>query len=282
MQFKIFQAYYKEEHKQFLDKEFEPLDNTANTFGDYREYPLFLEIYNKAQEQNLDVWGYVSWKWKDKLYNLQAKDLIDHITDNPGYDVYFWNPYPNHAVAALNVWEQGQSVHPNLIRIMEYIFPTIGIHTNWLYQPMHPDVMYFGLYCAGNHKFWDGFLQLAKKYKDCVDNLPTQIKLLHNQGAGYPPFPDLWYFPFVHERLLSTYLTINYSNLKIFHYHNDKEQYGYMWDRLYFLKSMAIKYKEPAILMEYQELRDYLKINYHFSRDWIQRFDKNLLSVYNI
>lgn len=281
MNFKIFQAYYKPEHVEFLDPEFEPLDNTANLQGQYREYPLFLEIYQRAKEQNLDVWGYTSWKWRDKLYNLTAQNLLDHIANNPDYDVYFWNPFSDHAVAAINVWEQGQHWHPNLHRIMDHLLPILGLDSNWFYQPMLPDVMYFGLYCAGNNKFWQGFLEFATKYKDAIDNFPSDIKQLHQQGAGYPPFPELWYFPFIHERLLSMYLTVHYKDLKIFHYHHDKDRFGYMWDRLHFLKTMAIKYKEPEILAEWQALRTHLKLNYNFSTNWLQKFDKTLLSVYH-
>ncbi len=281
MKINLFQAYYKPEHRNHLDPEFIPLDNTANTQGQYREFPLFCEIFDLAEQQGLDVWGYLSWKWRQKLPGLNAENLLDHITLNPGYDVYFWNPFADHAVTCLNVWEQGQYWHKELHSIMNYVFVKLGIDPNWFYQPMLPDVMYFGLYCAGNKKFWQGFLQFAEKYKDCLNYMPSDLRAKHDSGAGYPPFPNLWYFPFIHERLLSTYLTIYYKDLKIFHYHHQPEQYGYMWDRLYFLKTMAIKYREPAILAEWQALRQHLKLNLGFSDNWYTKFDKNLVSVYH-
>lgn len=280
MKLEIFQAYYKQEQVAFLDKEFVPFDNTANTQGQYREYPLFLKIYDYAQEKNLDIWGYTSWRWKDKLPGLTAQNLLDSINLNPGYDVYYWNPCADHAVASLNVWEQGQFWHPSLMEIMKTIMPRLNLDPNLLYQVQHPDTIYFGLYCAGNNKFWQGFLNFAQQYYNCIDTLPNNIKLLHSSGAKYPAYPNLWYFPFIHERLLSTYLVIKYKDLKIWHYHHGKEHFGYMWDRLYFLKTMAIKYKEPDILMEWQNLRTYLKLNYNFSDTWVNRLDKNLINHY--
>lgn len=281
MKLKIFQAYYKPDQIKYLDPEFYALDNTKNLQGEYREYPIFLECRRIAEVEQLDVWGYISWKWKDKLPGMKAEDIVNRIRNNPYYDVYFWNPWSNYAVSSLNVWEQGQLCHPDMITIMHHIFPKIGVNPNWLYQPMHPDCVYFGLYCAGNSKFWNGFLKFANSYVNIIDTLPDTIKKMHNSGAKYPPFPDLWYFPFIHERLLSTYLTLNYDKLRILPYQHRPEQYGYMWDRLYFLKTMALKYKEISILEEWQHLRTYLGLDFPFSKNWIAKFDKNLINIYN-
>jgi len=278
---KIFQAYYLQDQLSQLDNEFVPYNNTSNLEGDYREYPIFKDLYNIGVNENLDLWGYFSWKWKEKLYGLKALDIKQQVEKYPGYDVYFWNPFSEHAVFFFNVWEQGQIHHPHLITIMEHIFPKLGLDPNWVYQPMHPDVIWFGLYCVGNKKFWQGFLDFADIYKNSIDQLPYHIKNLHNSGAQYEYFPTLWYFPFIHERLLSTYLTINYPDLKIWHYHHRKDDLGYIWDRLYHLKTMAIKYKEVELLKEWQHLRYQLGVNCKFSEQWVSKFDKNLLNIYN-
>jgi hypothetical protein len=44
---------------------------------------------------------------------------------------------------------------------------------------------------------------------------------------------------------------------------------------------MAIKYKEVELLKEWQHLRYQLGVNCKFSEQWVNKFDKNLLNIYN-
>ena len=251
MSYRIYQAYYKPDQVRHLDQRFIPYDNTTSQQHEYREYPVFLDIRKQSLNDDIDKWGYFSWKYKEKLPGLTGDTICRQIEDNPDYDVYFWNPFSNYTVTAYNVWEQGQYFHKHLLKIMEHIFPLIGLDVNWLYKPMLPDVIYFGLYCVGNRKFWDGFLALATKYKESIDLLPDNIKRLHNGPADYAPFPDLWYFPFIHERLLSTYLQVNYNKLRIWSYHHDFQQYGDVWHLMYSVKTNAIRTNDPNLYQYY-------------------------------
>lgn len=275
MNFKIYQAYYKEELKSHLCPEFEPLDNTANLESDYREYPLFLKTYDLAQKQNLSHWGYISWKFKIKMPGIEAKDIIDHIEANPGYDIYFFNPYPNLVANCWNVWEHGQHHQPNMEKIMLELFPILGIPAREYYQPMHPDIMYFALYCVGNHKFWNGFLELATKYYKAIPNFSPKLAAWHAEGAGegYPTFPDLWYFPFIHERLLSTYLRLQTYDLKVCPYHHQKETFGANWNKLYTLKKNAIESRSISKLYEWWLFRKEMNCETTIADNWFNKLD---------
>lgn len=268
MNLRIYQAYYLPNQITSIDPNFVPYNNSQSQKHQYREYPIFLDIRERCINDNIDKWGYFSWKFKDKMPGLTSATIIKQIEDNPNNDVYFWNPFSNYAVTAFNVWEQGQFFHKDLLEIMEYIFPKIGIDKEYLYRPMLPEVIYFGLYCVGNKKFWDGFLNLAGRYHDCIDNLPDRIKDLHNGSAGYPNFPDLWYFPFIHERLLSTYLSLNYNDLSIYSYHHDYKKYGDIWQILYCIKKQAIQENNSELYRLYFNMRRQIGCEINYAENW--------------
>lgn len=215
--FKIYQAYFDNSQLQYLDPEFTPLDNTDNLQPELREYPLFLKCRDRAVQDGVNMWGYMSWKWKQKLKNVSAQFVIDRVKNNPDYDVYFFNYY--NAIPYYNVWEQGAYRHTHMMDIMECIFPLMGIDPSVLYQPMNNNVSFYALYCIGNKTWWDGLIEFTTRFISAVDKLPDNIKLLYNQSAGYE-IKSLNYFSFIHERLLSTYLWLNQHRLKVLPYHD--------------------------------------------------------------
>lgn len=281
MKLRIYQAYYRQEQEALLDGLFTPYNNCNSTQHEYREYPIFKGIQSLSLNDDIDVWGYFSWKYQDKMPGLTGQDILEHIQANPGHDVYFWNPYSNFAVTSYNVWEQGQHFHTNLIQIAESLFPLIDIDSRWIYQPMPSDIIYYGLYCVGNRKFWNGFLDLADRYYNSIGLLPDNILQLHNSSAGYPGFPDLGYFPFIHERLLSTYLAVHYSDLKIWSYHHNYQQYNEHWLHLNYLKNLLITTCDPIFLFQYFTLRRHVQCPITYAEKWIEKLDSSMLAQYN-
>ena len=88
---KIFQIYFKPELKDQCDPLFTPLDNTANPRPELREWDVWDRYHEQHLAENLDHWGYVSWKFKEKT-NLTGDQVHSHINVNPGYEVYLFNP----------------------------------------------------------------------------------------------------------------------------------------------------------------------------------------------
>jgi hypothetical protein len=86
-------------------------------------------------------------------------------------------------------------------------------------MPMGLEVTCYANYYLGNRLFWDDWLDLIRKYREAIPKLSPRIQALHNGPADYEAFPDLWYFPFIHERLFSTLLLKNYDRYSIFSYH---------------------------------------------------------------
>lgn len=222
MNIKIYQAYFDNSQLAHLDPEFVPLDNTENLQSDLREYPIFRKCRERAIQDNADVWGYMSWKWKHKLPNLNASNIINRIADNPGYDVYFFN-YTK-TTFYYNVWEHGSIFHKHILEIMTEAFSLMGVDTDILYQPMTNEVSFFALYCAGNARWWNGLIDFTTRFLNVIPLLSPRVRELYETSADYANDTKLNYFPFIHERLLSTYLLLNKDNLKILPYHNVENQ----------------------------------------------------------
>jgi hypothetical protein len=227
MKLKIYQPFFNEDQRSLVDPDFEAIDlrNQSPEEALLREHTIHLKCYEMALAENIDVWGMFSWKWRQKLeaYSgrspITGKEICEQIESNPGYDVYFFNAYSQGLNYAYNVWEQGQWNHKHIIEICEELFPLLGIDYQYLYMPMGLEVTCYANYYLGNRLFWDDWLDLIRKYREAIPKLSPRIQALHNGPADYEAFPDLWYFPFIHERLFSTLLLKNYDRYSIFSYH---------------------------------------------------------------
>jgi hypothetical protein len=226
MKFKIYQPYFRDDQIPLMDPAFEHLDLRSQTpeEADLREHTINLKCRELAKAEGLDVWGMFSWKWKDKLHGSTGDKIKKMVADHPNHDVYYFNPWPHiiHSDGAYNGWEQGSWHHPHMIEICEELFPLIGIDNRYLYYPHGPEVSCYANYYLGNAKFWDGWLDLIERYRAAIPKLSPRVQELHNGPANYGPFPNLWYFPFIHERLFSTYLTMNRRAFHIFGSHHEQ------------------------------------------------------------
>jgi hypothetical protein len=267
MRFKIYQAYYNKQQMSLLDPEFEPLDNTLNPFPEQREYPVLLECHRRAQQEGLDAWGYFSWRWREKLSGLTGRDILNLVKNNPNYDVYVFNPQAEFSVACVNVWEHGQYYHPKLMSIMKRVYPMMGLD-NELYQLAHPNTMFFSQYCLATCEFWQGYFQFLDKYIKSLDLLDPETLSQHNSSAEYARDFGLGYFPFILERLLPSYLSLTRSRYKIFAHHHHNVPQDYIYDKLYFLKTSAIKYQDQDILYEWLAFRNHIRWYLTLGQNW--------------
>jgi hypothetical protein len=214
---KILQIYFKPEQLAQLDPAFEPVDNTNNPQPQIQEWLLWDREYNRLCQEGVDYWGFVSWKYKHKM-GLTGQQTLDYIVENPGYDVYLFNPaIANEAVFA-NGWEQGDFYHPGLSDIANDFLVKVGYED--------PDVknvlldrtrMGFATYFVANRKFWDGYMELSRKiFTEAEKDVNFKEQVFAEGGSGYNLNKSLSNFPFLNERLVGTYMELN--GLKILPY----------------------------------------------------------------
>jgi len=219
---KIFQIYFKPELKDKCDTAFTPFDNTANPRPELREWDIWNREHEQRLSENLDHWGYVSWKFKEKT-NLTGQQVLDHIAANPGYDVYLFNPCILNEAVFINSWEQGDLHHPNISTISNSFLAKLG-YEDYNVKEVLLDRTHtvFANYLVGNRKFWDMFMEFSNKLFTEADKDPEFKHQVFGEGlSNYAHDHSLPNFTFLIERLIPTFLELNNFSVCPYTYTHD-------------------------------------------------------------
>jgi hypothetical protein len=225
MNTKIYQIYHKPELLSFLDPAFIPFDHCEYTIENpeqsniWREWPILRDIgFKKAQQDNADVWGFVSYKFNEKT-NIKGQQFLNFIKDNPNNDVWFMEPQYVPKSPFMNCWHQGEIYHPGVSSVPNFMFKAAGNDI---------DVTTLNLrYCwynffVGNSKFWNIYFEAIDNILDTANKIPELHKFLFEESAGHGTDPRVPYWIFVVERMFPTLLAL--SDLRsagLAYYHND-------------------------------------------------------------
>lgn len=263
----------------FLNPEFVAFDNRTNPHPELREYYVALQIRDLAYRSGLDMWGILSPTWNRKLYGITAADIIKHIDTNPGYDVYFFDAFTEQMIRGYNVWEQGSWYHPDIVDVVHAGFTAMNLDLKYLHQPMGRDLVFSNCYCVGTRDFWNGYLDLVTKFLDSITQWSDADQLKLFGASHYGPDPDLWYFPFIQERLYSTFLLMNHKQFKVMPYHLNEAYHAAQYGSLYDLKEQAIAQADTALLEQWRQQRNLIQAGPDWAEKWIKEFDKKFYNV---
>jgi hypothetical protein len=206
MNIKIYQAYYREDQKTHLDKEFEPFDNTANPVKNLYEHYIYHQVRKRALAEGVDRWGVFSWQWRKKLQHIEPAAVLGMVEQVSDAEVLIFNAYPEDELVAYNVWEQGAWSHPYIVVLGRKLLELMNENPDLIYLPMDRATYCAANYFIGTAKFWDGLLEFLDRYVAAIDKLDPEHKKMLYSSAGYEPNPALDYTGFICERLISTYL----------------------------------------------------------------------------
>ena len=241
----MFQNVYAPGQEKKLDPAFVPHDGTRNARTDYREVALFVRMYHAGQHRTADYTGIVSPKFGEKT-RISGADFLRFVARNPGYDVYFINPYPINAYYSFNVWEHGEICHAGLIAVAQDLFDRAGIPCDLasLGRNSHATLLYCN-YWLGNERFWDRFIDLNLRLLGAEETLPPRAR--ERLFALDPEYPDpVPMLPFIFERVFSTLLLLDPS----------LKGCAYPLSRDYILQSGAGAPDEPVIGASFMDIVD--------------------------
>lgn len=206
---KIFQIYFKPELLVHCDPHFIPLDNTANPNPELREWDVWNREYDELIASDLEYWGFVSWKFKEKT-NLTGQQVYDFINAYPGQDVYLLNPCILNEACFANSWEQGDIHHPNISDIGNKFLEKIGyedIDVKAILLDRNTTV--FANYIVGSRKFWTKFMEFSRKLFTEADADPVfKQEVFGAGGSNYAHDKSLPNFTFLIERLIPTFIEL--------------------------------------------------------------------------
>ena len=217
---KIFQIYFKPELAAHCDPAFTPLSNVENPHPELREWDVWNRYHDSILEQNLDYWGFVSWKFKEKT-NLSGEHVLAWMKLNPGYDVYLFNPCIINEAVFINSWEQGDLHHPNITAIAEKFLERVGYGKQDLKSiVLDRNRTVFANYVVGNRDFWVRFMDFSRKLFSVAEtDLVFKDEVFGHGRSNYAHDNTLPNFTFLIERLIPTFLEL--ENFKSFGFSYD-------------------------------------------------------------
>lgn len=241
---KIFQIYFKPELKDQCDPAFEPLDNTANPRPELREWDVWNRYHEQRLDEGLDLWGYVSWKFKEKT-NLEGNQILDWINANPGHDVYLINPCILNEAVFINSWEQGDFYHPNISDIGNKFLSKIGysdVDVKSVVLDRNKTV--FANYIVGSRDFWIRFMEFSRKLFTEAEKDNTFKDDVFGAGrSNYAHDNSLPNFTFLIERLIPTFLELENIDSIGFSYDRPElchNKYQAIWGEIRTLSDLKI------------------------------------------
>ena len=211
---KIFQIYFKPEQLNTLDPDFTPCDNTANLQPDLQEWHVWDREYDTCCAENLDYWGFFSWRFKEKM-NMSGKQVNAFIASNPGHDVYLFNPCIANEALFANPWEQGDVHHTGLSTIANNFLAKVGYaDTNVQEILLDRNRTAFATYVVGNRQFWDGYMTFSRQiFTEAANDAKFKKQVFTLGASNYARNNSYSMFAFLNERLISTYLELTNTNV---------------------------------------------------------------------
>ena len=214
---RIFQIYFEAWQRELLDPAFYPLDNSRGT-SELMEFAVFEQLQKNAATQGASLWGALSWRFGEKT-GMVGNDWVKQITDNPGFDVYFCNPYPANEGVYHNMWLQGEVSHPAFIEICKAFFVAAGLDDKELTSIHSSNNFSAANYFVASPKFWELFIPYVKRVLVAADKkMNPQIRdILHSKVADDKGIhAGATYVPFIVERLFPTFMHTEGKDLKGF------------------------------------------------------------------
>ena len=199
----IFQPYLSEAQKKGIDPFFTPLNHMANPKPLWREYYLQQKIPILLEKNNADYIGIFSPKFEKKSL-LSGCDVFNHIKKNPGYDIYLFHPSPQYHGIYYNLWDQAEAGHPGITDLTQAVLNKTNPEIVLNKIGRHTDKMVCCNYWVATPSFWQKFMAFLNPIAHEMIQNPEHYFQLTTYDFGALPF-----FPFIIERMVSTFLIAN-------------------------------------------------------------------------
>jgi membrane protein YdbS with pleckstrin-like domain len=239
---KIYQLYYKDSQRNAILPPAIALDCRQLPISEdladlLRENISMLYLWQNRQDLFAEYTGILSWRFAEKM-RISAQDAAAWIRQNPGYDVYLFNPFPFIPYEFPNVAEEGEIKHEGFIRAAEQLLKSIDFPLEYLYMPFIPNLTVYCNYWVANPKFWSyqmGFLEeVLKVLQDGVMD-----KQLFTEETSYEsPAPML---PFILERVFFLNLWRNRKRFRVLSYHSPEWELAIARERICYLRTEEIR-----------------------------------------
>jgi hypothetical protein len=209
---RIFQSYFDDTSKQYLDPSAEPVDVSFNLNHPLYEYNILRTLLDgKIMDPGTGPVGLISWKFETKT--LVSVGEFSGFCDKAfaaGADVAFINPMVAAEALYKNVWEQGEHIgHAGMLGILSALFSEQQIDRLEL---MPKSIFALCNYFVGNITFWSEYRafcdDVLRRIEALKETNPTVFNRIYD-SANYRRNEAADFRPFILERLFSTFLLLS-------------------------------------------------------------------------
>jgi len=219
-----------------------------------REFLIQRKVYNII-DQYEDYVGIFSPKFVQKS-NLSFSFVKSQLKKNPNYDVYLFNPFPLNSYFTFNVWDHAEVRHPGITNAILKDIPAKLLNGRPISKigRMRNDITLYCSFWIGNNRFWKEYMSfLLPIYEYLLDK-----ELLDDPKYCCSIFQNS-YFPYIMERLLSTFLYFN-NDFNVWSYQYPKSKIEEQYD-LPFLPDFYKKTKD--IINDYDQKKKINKTDFY-------------------
>jgi hypothetical protein len=208
----VYQIYYKQQQRPYLDEAFIPLDVSQKNNPRWCEYQVFLDHAKVIEVGMENYYGFLSWKFFAKTH-LRGPDLFEAMSLAEVADVYFTNPYETSTAGLYkNVWTQLEAVFPGVMPMIQDCLNEAGYDVNLSKMVMSKDQMAFCNYWLGSKAFWREFIAFTRPLYDFLEfqldeKKKTYLVELDRKNR-------LGLYPHIMERMFSTFLVVRQEQFK--------------------------------------------------------------------
>lgn len=207
MKYEIFQICFDKDQISKVDPLLKPFDNTSNERPELREFHSFDRIEKEEVAKGLDAWGVFGPRWQQKL-RYSSEVIMNSIDDNPGHDVYVFNHARVVSAFTYNVWEHGEIFHKGIKQVTAAALKAAGYNDKVLDVIMTKNICYSSYFVA-TKVFWRDYLDFVRDIYDRLEALTGENAEIYHGSANYSRDKNLSMFPFIVERLFSTFLHLH-------------------------------------------------------------------------
>jgi hypothetical protein len=212
---RVFQIWYRHDQRSRLDPAFEPYDNSAESSA-LLEFRVFVELSQRADLQQIPLWGALSWKFGQKT-GLSGQDFLGRIAHQPGYDAYYCNPHTDMEALYHNMWLQGETAHPNFLALCREVFDVAGLPASLLVEIQPAEEFASCNYIVATPAFWKRYVGFVSRVLLAADRKlsPTARDILYSPNADPgSAHGNASYIPFLVERLFAVFLRTEGRDLR--------------------------------------------------------------------
>ncbi len=228
MKTRLLQNCIFDKHFAQVQRGFEPLDFRHNPEPGLREFQIFRELYANGSYKSADIVGAVSTRFQGKSL-LDGIEVDSWIQDNPGYDVYVVNPFPQFAYTHKNLWQFSENTRdPNFTQKTQRVLDKAGLKYDLAAQGHHANnILSCCSYWFGNALFWEQYMEeiILPILNLSEDDLGHELySFLHETQDYYGVAAHgCGSLPFVLERTVSIFIA-KHPEIKALFYPADRKR----------------------------------------------------------